>query len=132
MKANMNSNRIQFGEICKVANRLRKELNCSQKEAYARAKAILENESTGSNRTQVGLTKEQFVEKLRGGSVKFSYRSTRGMVVTTKGTLKPEMITTTRKIAGAKTPKNPAGIAYYDRIHGIYRTVLFENLVEVF
>jgi hypothetical protein len=46
--------------------------------------------------------------------------------------LNPDMITKTRKIAGAKVAKNPEGIVFYDRIHGVYRTLLFENLVKVF
>lgn len=126
MKTTMNHNQAQFGEICKVANRIRKEYKCSQKEAFARAKAQL------SGATNACVTKEQFIRMLRSGSVKFSYRSTRGMIITTKGTLRSEMITTTRKIAGAQTPKNPDGIVFYDRIHGTYRTVLFENLVQVY
>ena len=127
--------KINYSELFTLANRIRKESKCSQKEAYARAKAQLMEETPNASAEHVasaGLTKDEFIKKLQAGSVKFSYRSTRGMVITTKGTLKDEMITKNRKIAGAKTPKNPAGIAYYDRIHGIYRTVLFENLVEVF
>lgn len=128
MNANISKNQEQFGAICTVANRLRKEMNISQKEAFARAKEMLKNANALA---KTSMNREQFVKLLEQGSVKFTYKSPRGMVVTTKGTLKDEMITKNRKIAGAKTPKNPEGIAYYDRIHGIYRTVLMENLISV-
>lgn len=37
----MTKNQSSFGEICKVANQIRKERKCSQKEAFALAKAQL-------------------------------------------------------------------------------------------
>ena len=37
----MTKNQSLFGEICKVANQIRKERKCSQKEAFALAKAQL-------------------------------------------------------------------------------------------
>ena len=133
----MTKNQSSFGEICKVANQIRKERKCSQKEAFALAKAQLAaqaeapavNDMASSTAT---VTKEQFVKMLEDGSVKFSFKNNRGVVNTTKGTLNPDMITKTRKIAGAKVAKNPEGIVFYDRIHGVYRTLLFENLVKVF
>lgn len=133
----MTKNQSSFGEICKVANQIRKERKCSQKEAFALAKAQLAaqtetpavNDMASSTAT---VTKEQFVKMLEAGSVKFSFKNNRGVVNTTKGTLNPDMITKTRKIAGAKVAKNPEGIVFYDRIHGVYRTLLFENLVKVF
>ena len=135
----MTKNQSSFGEICKVANQIRKERKCSQKEAFALAKAQLAaqvqtetpvvNDNANSTAT---VTKEQFVKMLEAGSVKFSFKNNRGVVNTTKGTLNPDMITKTRKIAGAKVAKNPEGIVFYDRIHGVYRTLLFENLVKVF
>lgn len=133
----MTKNQSSFGEICKVANQIRKERKCSQKEAFALAKAQLAaqaeapavNDMANSTAT---VTKEQFVKMLEAGSVKFSFKNNRGVVNTTKGTLNPDMITKTRKIAGAKVAKNPEGIVFYDRIHGVYRTLLFENLVKVF
>ena len=133
----MTKNQSSFGEICKVANQIRKERKCSQKEAFALAKAQLAaqaeapavNDMASSTAT---VTKDQFVKMLEAGSVKFSFKNNRGVVNTTKGTLNPDMITKTRKIAGAKVAKNPEGIVFYDRIHGVYRTLLFENLVKVF
>ena len=133
----MTKNQSSFGEICKVANQIRKERKCSQKEAFALAKAQLAaqaeapavNDIASSTTT---VTKEQFVKMLEAGSVKFSFKNNRGVINTTKGTLNPDMITKTRKIAGAKVAKNPEGIVFYDRIHGVYRTLLFENLVKVF
>ena len=133
----MTKNQSSFGEICKVANQIRKEKKCSQKEAFALAKAQLavqaqtETPVVNDNANST-VTKEQFVKMLEAGSVKFSFKNNRGVVNTTKGTLNPDMITKTRKIAGAKVAKNPEGIVFYDRIHGVYRTLLFENLVKVF
>ena len=133
----MTKNQSAFGEICKVANQIRKEKKCSQKEAFALAKAQLavqaqtETPVVNDNANST-VTKEQFVKMLEAGSVKFSFKNNRGVVNTTKGTLNPDMITKTRKIAGAKVAKNPEGIVFYDRIHGVYRTLLFENLVKVF
>ena len=133
----MTKNQSSFGEICKVANQIRKEKKCSQKEAFALAKAQLavqaqtETPVVNDNANST-VTKEQFVKMLKAGSVKFSFKNNRGVVNTTKGTLNPDMITKTRKIAGAKVAKNPEGIVFYDRIHGVYRTLLFENLVKVF
>ena len=137
----MTKNQSSFGEICKVANQIRKERKCSQKEAFALAKAQLAAKAQQATQTEAPVvndmanstvTKEQFVKMLEAGSVKFSFKNNRGVVNTTKGTLNPDMITKTRKIAGAKVAKNPDGIVFYDRIHGVYRTLLFENLVKVF
>ena len=132
MKTSMTNNQVQFGEICKVANQIRKERKCSQKEAFALAKAQLTAKADAPAVSNGKMTKDQFIKMLKTGSVKFSFKNNRGVVNTTKGTLNPDMITTTRKIAGAKVAKNPAGIVFYDRIHGVYRTLLFENLVKVF
>ena len=131
----MTKNQSSFGEICKVANQIRKERKCSQKEAFALAKAQLAAQAeipAVNDNANSTVTKEQFVKMLEAGSVKFSFKNNRGVVNTTKGTLNPDMITKTRKIAGAKVAKNPEGIVFYDRIHGVYRTLLFENLVKVF
>ena len=131
----MTKNQSSFGEICKVANQIRKEKKCSQKEAFALAKAQLAAQAEApavNDNANSSVTKEQFVKMLEAGSVKFSFKNNRGVVNTTKGTLNPDMITKTRKIAGAKVAKNPEGIVFYDRIHGVYRTLLFENLVKVF
>ena len=131
----MTKNQSSFGEICKVANQIRKERKCSQKEAFALAKAQLAVQAEApavNDNANSTVTKEQFVKMLEAGSVKFSFKNNRGVVNTTKGTLNPDMITKTRKIAGAKVAKNPEGIVFYDRIHGVYRTLLFENLVKVF
>jgi hypothetical protein len=133
----MTKNQSSFGEICKVANQIRKEKKCSQKEAFALAKAQLAAQTQAeapvvNDNANSTVTKEQFVKMLEAGSVKFSFKNNRGVVNTTKGTLNPDMITKTRKIAGAKVAKNPEGIVFYDRIHGVYRTLLFENLVKVF
>lgn len=131
----MTKNQSSFGEICKVANQIRKEKKCSQKEAFALAKAQLAAQAEApavNDNANSTVTKEQFVKMLEAGSVKFSFKNNRGVVNTTKGTLNPDMITKTRKIAGAKVAKNPEGIVFYDRIHGVYRTLLFENLVKVF
>ena len=131
----MTKNQSLFGEICKVANQIRKERKCSQKEAFALAKAQLAAQAETpvvNDNDNSTVTKEQFVKMLEAGSVKFSFKNNRGVINTTKGTLNPDMITKTRKIAGAKVAKNPDGIAFYDRIHGVYRTLLFENLVKVF
>jgi len=133
----MTKNQSSFGEICKVANQIRKEKKCSQKEAFALAKAQLAAQAQAetpvvNDNANSTVTKEQFVKMLEAGSVKFSFKNNRGVVNTTKGTLNPDMITKTRKIAGAKVAKNPEGIVFYDRIHGVYRTLLFENLVKVF
>ena len=133
----MTKNQSSFGEICKVANQIRKEKKCSQKEAFALAKAQLAAQAQTetpvvNDNANSTVTKEQFVKMLEAGSVKFSFKNNRGVVNTTKGTLNPDMITKTRKIAGAKVAKNPDGIVFYDRIHGVYRTLLFENLVKVF
>ena len=133
----MTKNQSSFGEICKVANQIRKEKKCSQKEAFALAKAQLAAQAQAetpvvNDNANSTVTKEQFVKMLEAGSVKFSFKNNRGVVNTTKGTLNPDMITKTRKIAGAKVAKNPGGIVFYDRIHGVYRTLLFENLVKVF
>ena len=135
MKTSMTKNQSSFGEICKVANQIRKERKCSQKEAFALAKAQLTAQAEApvvNDNANSTMTKEQFVKMLQAGSVKFSFKNNRGVVNTTKGTLNPDMITKTRKIAGAKVAKNPEGIVFYDRIHGVYRTLLFENLVKVF
>ena len=137
MKTSMTKNQSSFGEICKVANQIRKERKCSQKEAFALAKAQLAAQAQAetpvvNDNANSTVTKEQFVKMLEAGSVKFSFKNNRGVVNTTKGTLNPDMITKTRKIAGAKVAKNPEGIVFYDRIHGVYRTLLFENLVKVF
>ena len=131
----MTKNQSSFGEICKVANQIRKERKCSQKEAFALAKAQLAAQAEApavNDMANSTVTKEQFVKMLKAGSVKFSFKNNRGVINTTKGTLNPDMITKTRKIAGAKVAKNPEGIVFYDRIHGVYRTLLFENLVKVF
>lgn len=131
----MTKNQSSFGEICKVANQIRKERKCSQKEAFALAKAQLAAQAEApavNDNANSTVTKEQFVKMLEAGSVKFSFKNNRGVINTTKGTLNPDMITKTRKIAGAKVAKNPEGIVFYDRIHGVYRTLLFENLVKVF
>lgn len=131
----MTKNQSSFGEICKVANQIRKEKKCSQKEAFALAKAQLAAQAEApvvNDTANSTVTKEQFVKMLEAGSVKFSFKNNRGVINTTKGTLNPDMITKTRKIAGAKVAKNPEGIVFYDRIHGVYRTLLFENLVKVF
>ena len=131
----MTKNQSSFGEICKVANQIRKEKKCSQKEAFALAKARLAAQAEApvvNDMANSTVTKDQFVKMLQAGSVKFSFKNNRGVVNTTKGTLNPDMITKTRKIAGAKVAKNPEGIVFYDRIHGVYRTLLFENLVKVF
>ena len=132
MNTTKNNNQIQFGKICAVANKLRKEKGITQKAAFALAKEMLAKEDTVNVAANSGMTKEEFINLLKKGSVKFTYKNSRGVLNTTKGTLNPQMITTTRKIAGAQTPKNPAGIAFYDRIHGVYRTLLIENLVKVF
>lgn len=131
----MTKNQSLFGEICKVANQIRKERKCSQKEAFALAKAQLAAQAETpvvNDNDNSTVTKEQFVKMLEAGSVKFSFKNNRGVINTTKGTLNPDMITKTRKIAGAKVAKNPDGIVFYDRIHGVYRTLLLENLVKVF
>ena len=131
----MTKNQSLFGEICKVANQIRKERKCSQKEAFALAKAQLAAQAETpvvNDNDNSTVTKEQFVKMLEAGSVKFSFKNNRGVINTTKGTLNPDMITKTRKIAGAKVAKNPEGIVFYDRIHGVYRTLLLENLVKVF
>ena len=100
----MTKNQSSFGEICKVANQIRKERKCSQKEAFALAKAQLAAKAQQAAQAETPVvndmanstvTKEQFVKMLEAGSVKFS-------------------------------------IVFYDRIHGVYRTLLFENLVKVF
>ena len=132
MNTTKNNNQIQFGKICAVANKLRKEKGITQKAAFAMAKEMLAKEDTVNVAATSGMTKEEFINLLKKGSVKFTYKNSRGVLNTTKGTLNPQMITTTRKIAGAQTPKNPAGIVFYDRIHGVYRTLLIENLVKVF
>lgn len=132
MNTTKNNNQIQFGKICAVANKLRKEKGITQKAAFALAKEMLAKEDTVNVASTSGMTKEEFINLLKKGSVKFTYKNSRGVLNTTKGTLNPQMITTTRKIAGAQTPKNPAGIVFYDRIHGVYRTLLIENLVKVF
>ena len=131
----MTKNQSLFGEICKVANQIRKERKCSQKEAFALAKAQLAAQAETpvvNDNDNSTVTKEQFVKMLEAGSVKFSFKNNRGVINTTKGTLNPDMMTKTRKIAGAKVAKNPEGIVFYDRIHCVYRTLLFENLVKVF
>lgn len=131
----MTKNQSLFGEICKVANQIRKERKCTQKEAFALAKAQLAAQAETpvvNDNANSTVTKEQFVKMLEAGSVKFSFKNNRGVINTTKGTLNPDMITKTRKIAGAKVAKNPEGIVFYDRIHGVYRTLLLENLVKVF
>ena len=106
----MTKNQSLFGEICKVANQIRKERKCSQKEAFALAKAQLAAQAETpvvNDNDNSTVTKEQFVKMLEVGSVKFSFKNNRGVINTTKGTLNPDMITKTRKIAGAKVAKNP-------------------------
>lgn len=123
MKTSVNNNQREFGAICRVANQILKERKCTRKEAYAIAKAQLENKG--------GMTRQKFEVMLKAGRVKFSFRNSRGGVSMTKGTLNPAMITTSYKPAGARVAKDPDGIVFFDTLHGAYRTVLFKNLVEV-
>ena len=64
MKTSVNNNQREFGAICRVANQILKERKCTRKEAYAIAKAQLENKS--------GMTRQKFEAMLKAQGVPVS------------------------------------------------------------
>lgn len=122
-------NQNQFGQICAIANKIRKERGISQKEAFAIAKQELNNAEKSSSNV---ITKEAFTKMLEDGSVKFTYRNRKGIQHTTKGTLCTKLLPMRNNVLGRKYTNDPECVAFYDRIHGVYCTVKVCDIIQIF
>ena len=101
-------------EIFSLMNRLKKQHNLSQKEAYAMAKAELEGKSEAT-------LADELIRKMQNGNVKFRFEN-RGKSIVTTGTLMlTKAPTNKRKVEGSQKTKNDNMVIFYDIRHGVYR-----------
>ena len=113
-------------ELFTLANAIRKSQKVSQKEAYAMAKAQLENN------VQTVSLHDELVSKMKVGNVKFTFENKSGKHITTTGTLMSSHIPSDkRKIAGRKVARNVDEQVFYDVRHGVYRTYNINKLVKI-
>ena len=111
-------------EIFSLMNRLKKEYNLSQKEAYARAKAELEVKYSNN----LG---DELIQKMQNVNVKFRFEN-RGKSIVTTGTLMlTKAPTGKRKVEGSQKPKNDNMVIFYDVRHGVYRQFDRNKVLEI-
>ena len=101
-------NQYTKSELFTVMNRIRKEQNLSQKEAYAEAKKVLDLKYSST----VTENYEPYV---------FPQENRHGKQITTTGTLDMSRVPVTRKVEGSKKPKSENNVVFYDGRHGVYR-----------
>lgn len=112
-------------ELFTLANKMRKELNVSQKEAYAMAKAQLENNDSMS-------LHDELYCMMMTRNVKFTFLNKQNKEITTTGTLVESHIPTgKRTIQGRKTAKDENTQVFYDVRHGVYRSYQKDKLVKI-
>lgn len=111
---------VNKSELFKLANHLRKENNLSQKEAFAVAKAQLNNVSAN-----------ELIKAMKRGNVKFTFLNRRGKAITTTGTLNFDKVPTNRKVEGSKQSKNTNMCVFYDVRHGVYRQFDKTKVMEI-
>lgn len=104
-------------ELFSAANKLRRE-GFSMKEAFAKAKEILSNQEV-QNASSVH---DELVKRLNTGRVKFSFENTRGVMITTTGTLVADYIPGNRKIQGRAIARAAGDVIFYDVRHGQWRS----------
>lgn len=102
-------------ELFTLANRIRRTNGCTQKEAFALAKAQLTADNSDSS------LYDTLMAKMKSGNVKFTYKNNKGQNITTTGTMQMNKVPTTRKVEGKKTAKNENMTVFYDVRHGVYR-----------
>jgi hypothetical protein len=118
-------NTTSKSELFTLANKIRKENKCSQKEAFALAKEQLNNNTTMDLHNML-------VALMMVKNVKFTYKNTKGQNITTTGTLLTSHIPTNRKIQGRKTAKDDNFQVFYDVRHGVYRSYKKTEVVKIF
>ena len=112
-------------ELFTLANKMRKEFNVSQKEAYAMAKNQLEGNVSLS-------LHDELVSLMNTKNVKFTFLNKHNREITTTGTLMSSHIPTgKRTIQGRKEPKDENTQVFYDVRHGVYRSYQKNKLVKI-
>ena len=129
-----------FKVIVTRANKIRSEKKCSQKEAFALAKAEIAAETAKQTAQShidqkiAKLTVDSFREMLAKQTVEIVFTNRRGKEETTRATLNEDYFRKGKTpIGGAKTPKRgniETSVTFYDRIHGMMRTVSVDSIKE--
>lgn len=131
-----NIKKITPAQVFPVANKIRKEMHISMKEAYAIAKCQLEN--TASNIVDVANNvvdldlHNTLVEKMKNANVKFKFTNKRGKQIITTGTLDMSRVPTNRDVKGRSTAKDNNTQVFYDVRHGMYRSYQKDKIVEIY
>lgn len=131
-----NIKKITPAQVFPVANKIRKEMHISMKEAYAIAKCQLEN--TASNIVDVANNVvdldlyNTLVEKMKNANVKFKFTNKRGKQIITTGTLDMSRVPTNRDVKGRSTAKDDNTQVFYDVRHGMYRSYQKDKIVEIY
>ena len=118
-------NTYSKSELFSLANKIRKEQKVSQKDAYALAKAQLENVNNENLHDKLYIMMKQ-------RNVKFTFKKNKNKEITTTGTLVESHIPSgKRTIQGRKEPKDNMTQVFYDVRHGVYRSYNKNKLVRI-
>lgn len=131
-----NVKKITPAQVFPVANKIRKEMHVSMKEAYAMAKQQLESVvtnvvETANNVVDLNLH-NTLVEKMQNANVKFKFTNKKGKQIITTGTLNMSKVPTNRDVKGRSTAKDDNTQVFYDVRHGMYRSYQKDKLVEIY
>ena len=129
--ATTTKNNTVFGQICSIANKIKKERGSTQKEAFAIAKAMLAEKEQNPEKSEKTIL-DELVERMATTFVKFTYTNKAGKEETTVGTMNPELVSKTYVPQGRKTSKSDDTVVFWDRYHGQYRPLKKDKLLKVF
>ena len=112
-------------DLFTLANRLRKQNGLPQKEAFAMAKAQLENPVSQPDMAAV------LYNMMKEKNVKFTFQNAKGKNITTTGTLRMEKVPTNRKVEGKRDARNDNMVVFYDVRHGVMRQYDATKVVSI-
>ena len=109
--ATTTKNNTVFGQICSIANKIKKERGITQKEAFAIAKAMLAEKEQNPEKSEKTIL-DELVERMTTTFVKFTYTNKAGKEETTVGTMNPELVSKTYIPQGRKTSKSDDTVVF--------------------